>query len=200
MHRRALTLVVVACCVCASLAVEEECTDADANAVPPPATTLTPSPRPPSTPRPSATAAPRAATATATATRRPRVTLAGVRPMKDRSNSTEPIPCTCGIFLTSQFKAAGQPTGTPAISHEFNRATPNTAAGIRQCTTACVDMIVKHLPNSSAIMCSSIERDCMREKAYLFIKNSRNKWLATRLSAGKEFCCKGGIAIKCPKK
>ncbi|KAE8747362.1 hypothetical protein FOCC_FOCC006004 [Frankliniella occidentalis] len=63
----------------------------------------------------------------------------------------------------------------------------------------CKSEIVKHLPNSGAILCSSVNKTISREKAYLFIKNHRNKWLATRLSAGKEFCCKDGHAVRCPK-
>ncbi|KAJ1528676.1 hypothetical protein ONE63_007070 [Megalurothrips usitatus] len=159
------------------------------------APTATPSPTPTAASTPS-TSTPR----TSSASPPPRLTLPGVRPMKDRGNSSEPVPCTCGIFMSRQCKGPGQqPVGVPAISHEFTRATSSSAYGTRQCTTACVDMIVKHLPNSAAIICSSIERDCTREKAFLFIKNHRNKWLGTRLSAGREFCCKGGVPVKCTK-
>ncbi|KAK3926709.1 Follicle cell protein 3C-1 [Frankliniella fusca] len=148
--------------------------------------------------KPTTTPAPTSPSSSPLPATRARPALAGVRPMQDRSNSSDPIPCTCGIFLSSQCKGREQPRGLPAMSHEFKRATPNTPYGVRQCTSACVDMIVKHLPNSGPILCSSIEKTIVREKAYLFIKNYRNKWLATRLSAGKEFCCKNGVAVRCP--
>lgn len=93
---------------------------------------------------------------------------------------------------------------------------------------------MKHLPNSSAILCASIDRDCHKERvsthtqinfyiflfeiiletelfhtlklydlnyiswqAYLFIKNCKDEWINTNLSAGKEYCCKDGTPYKC---
>ncbi|PSN54382.1 Follicle cell protein 3C-1 [Blattella germanica] len=58
--------------------------------------------------------------------------------------------------------------------------------------------IVKHLPNSPAIICGTIDRDCYKERAYLFIKNCNDSWVNTNLSAGREYCCKEGVPYKCP--
>lgn len=58
--------------------------------------------------------------------------------------------------------------------------------------------IVKHLPNSPNIICGTIDRDCHRERAYLFIQNCNNTWVNTKLSAGREYCCKAGVSVPCP--
>lgn len=58
--------------------------------------------------------------------------------------------------------------------------------------------MVKHLPNSPAILCGSIERDCHKERAYLFIQNCNSTWINTNLSAGREYCCKDSLPYKCP--
>lgn len=58
--------------------------------------------------------------------------------------------------------------------------------------------IVKHLSNSPAIICGTMDRDCHKERAYLFIQNCNSTWLNTNLSAGREYCCKDGMSYKCP--
>lgn len=58
--------------------------------------------------------------------------------------------------------------------------------------------IVKHLPNSPNIICGTIDRDCHRERAYLFIQNCNSTWINTKLSAGREYCCKAGTSMPCP--
>ncbi|XP_067013823.1 follicle cell protein 3C-1 [Anabrus simplex] len=109
-----------------------------------------------------------------------------------------PTPCTCAVFLSGSFKTGEQPRGPPALLHEHSDLFPNTAFGNKQCTNRCLDIIVRHLPNSPSILCGSIDRDCHRERAYLFIKNGADKWVNTNLSAGREFCCKDGLPYKCP--
>lgn len=57
---------------------------------------------------------------------------------------------------------------------------------------------MRHLPNSPLMVCGSIDRDCHKERAYLFVKNCKDKWINTNLSAGREYCCKDGVPYKCP--
>ncbi|XP_043685024.1 follicle cell protein 3C-1 [Vespula pensylvanica] len=116
------------------------------------------------------------------------------------SSSEESVGCICGIFLSGQFKKGTkeQPTGNPALLHEQSESFPCTPLGNRQCTNKCLEMIVKHLPNSSDLLCAAIDRDCLKERAYLFIQNCKNKWINTNLSGGRKYCCKDGISYKCP--
>ncbi|KAJ8956946.1 hypothetical protein NQ318_014365 [Aromia moschata] len=61
------------------------------------------------------------------------------------------------------------------------------------------EYIIKHLPKSSEILCSIVDRDRVyKERAYLFIKNYSDKWYGTNLSAGREFCCKDNMPYKSP--
>lgn len=57
--------------------------------------------------------------------------------------------------------------------------------------------IVKHLPKSGDIICSTVDRDCYKERAYLFIQNHSPLWVNTNMSAGREFCCKDNEPYKC---
>ncbi|XP_014471214.1 PREDICTED: follicle cell protein 3C-1 [Dinoponera quadriceps] len=117
---------------------------------------------------------------------------------KSSTNSNEP-GCVCGIFLSGQFKKGSkeQPKGHPALLHEHPDTFPCNTVGNRLCTNKCLETIVKYLPNSAAILCASIDRDCHKEKAYLFIKNCKDEWTNTNLSAGREYCCKDGLPYKC---
>ncbi|XP_019873911.2 follicle cell protein 3C-1 [Aethina tumida] len=112
----------------------------------------------------------------------------------------EPVPCTCGVFLSGQFKKGSkdQPKGSPVLTQEMDNAFMNNSVGNRQCTNKCLEMIIKHLPKSAEIICATVDRDVHREKAYLFVKNHSNKWHGTNLSAGREFCCTDNISVKCP--
>lgn len=47
------------------------------------------------------------------------------------------------------------------------------------------------------LVCASIERECLKEKPYLFVRNCENTWRNTRFSAGKEFCCLNGLETRC---
>ncbi|XP_050438145.1 follicle cell protein 3C-1 [Adelges cooleyi] len=109
-------------------------------------------------------------------------------------------PCTCGVFLSSQFtKGSGkQPSGYAALMHEQDEPATCNALGIKTCTNRCLDIIAKYLPNSSAIICGSVDRDVYKERAHLFVKNCNDLWVNTNLSAGREYCCKDGHHYKCP--
>ncbi|XP_055302182.1 follicle cell protein 3C-1 [Sitodiplosis mosellana] len=108
--------------------------------------------------------------------------------------------CTCGVFLSGQFKKGSSepPVGHPALMHEQDSMFPCTQIGAKQCSNKCLEMVAKHLPNSPTILCGSIDRDVFRERAYLFIQNCNGTWVNTKLSAGREFCCKDGSPYKCP--
>lgn len=133
--------------------------------------------------------------------------------------------CTCAVFLTGQFTKGSQdpPNGNPALLNEHETLFSCTPAGNKQCTNKCLETvkdliiflipiiideiikflifyskIIKHLPNSATIICGSLDRDCHKERAYLFIQNCNSTWINTNLSAGREFCCKDGVSYKCP--
>ncbi|CAK9814056.1 Armadillo repeat-containing protein 7 [Anthophora quadrimaculata] len=115
------------------------------------------------------------------------------------STTDVPIGCTCGIFLSGQLKKdSKEPTGIPAVIYDQPETFSCTPIGNRLCINKCLETIVKYLPNSPKIICSSIEHDCYKERAYLFIKNCKSGWINTNLSAGREYCCKDGISYKCP--
>lgn len=109
-------------------------------------------------------------------------------------------PCTCGVFLSGQFTkgSSDQPKGLPALVHEQETTYACNALGNKQCTNKCLDAVVKHLPNSPSIICGTIDRDCHKERAYLFVQNCEPLWINTNLSAGREYCCKNGEPYKCP--
>uniref|UniRef100_A0A336MK61 CSON001023 protein n=1 Tax=Culicoides sonorensis TaxID=179676 RepID=A0A336MK61_CULSO len=122
------------------------------------------------------------------------------RNLTNANNNPDLTPCTCGIFLTSQFKKGSteQPTGNPVLMSEINQVFPCNLAGQKMCQNKCLDSIVKHLPNSPMILCGSVDRDIHKERAYLWIQNCSPKWSNTNLSAGREYCCKAGEYYKCP--
>ncbi|XP_050302485.1 follicle cell protein 3C-1 [Anthonomus grandis grandis] len=115
----------------------------------------------------------------------------------------EDTPCTCGVFLSSQFKKGSkeQPKGEPVLVQEIETPFMNNAIGNKQCTHKCLEEIIKHLPKSGDIICATVDKEEVnREKAFLFVKNHSDKWHATFFSAGREFCCKDNLPYKCPKK
>lgn len=57
--------------------------------------------------------------------------------------------------------------------------------------------VINYMPNIGPLVCSSIDRDCVKEKPYLFTKNCEGTWRNTGFSAGKEFCCHNGVETKC---
>ncbi|CAI6362504.1 unnamed protein product [Macrosiphum euphorbiae] len=116
------------------------------------------------------------------------------------SSSNTKTPCICGVFLSSQITKGSkkQPTGYAALLHEQDESAPCNALGVKTCTNKCLEIIAKHLPNSPAIICGSVDRDVYKERAHLFVKNCNDSWINTLLSTGKEFCCKDGQHYKCP--
>ncbi|XP_063224664.1 uncharacterized protein LOC134532187 [Bacillus rossius redtenbacheri] len=109
-----------------------------------------------------------------------------------------PTPCTCGVFLSGDFARGQPPRGSPALVHEHPDPAPCSPLGTKLCTNRCLELIVKHLPNSPMIVCGTVDRDCFKERAYLFVKNCNDSWVNSYLSAGREFCCKDGEPYKCP--
>ncbi|XP_055638455.1 follicle cell protein 3C-1 [Toxorhynchites rutilus septentrionalis] len=133
-----------------------------------------------------------------------------VRPRKAKqadlaSNSvkqTENVPCSCAIFLTGQFNKFNRsepPRGNPGIQMELMQHFPCSTMGNKQCSNRCLDAILKHLPNSPALICGTIDRDCFRERPYLFYQNCSPRWVNSNLSAGKEFCCQNDRPVRCTK-
>lgn len=116
------------------------------------------------------------------------------------SAATEATPCACGVFMSGQFKkgSSEQPKGSAALIQETDINYPCNAMGTKQCINKCLESIVKHLPNSPAIVCGTIDRDCHRERAYLFVQNcNSSNWINSNLSAGREYCCKLGEPVSC---
>ncbi len=109
-------------------------------------------------------------------------------------------PCSCAVFMSGQFRKGSPepPKGHPALIQETEFNFPCTPAGTKMCINKCLESIVKHLPNSSTIICGTIDRDCHRERAYLFTQHCDGKsWINSNLSAGREFCCKNGSPVSC---
>lgn len=55
----------------------------------------------------------------------------------------EPVPCTCGVFLSGQFKKGSkdQPKGVPVLTQETDTPFMNNAVGNRQCTNKCLELV-----------------------------------------------------------
>ncbi|XP_025419992.1 follicle cell protein 3C-1 [Sipha flava] len=117
-----------------------------------------------------------------------------------QSMSNQKTPCTCGVFLSSQITkgSSKQPTGYAALVNEQDEPAACNALGVKACTNKCLEIIAKHLPNSPAIICGSVDRDVYKERAHLFVKNCNDFWINTLLSTGKEYCCKDDHYYKCP--
>ncbi|XP_058977770.1 follicle cell protein 3C-1-like [Musca domestica] len=117
------------------------------------------------------------------------------------TNSTELVPCTCGIFLNSQFTkgSTDPPRGEAVISNLLDRTFPCNGIGQRQCQTKCLEQIARHLPNSANILCAALDHDIHKQRAYLFTKNCQDVWVNTNLAAGREYCCKNREPYSCKK-
>lgn len=123
--------------------------------------------------------------------------LTTASPQNSVSDGTQ---CSCAVFMSGQFKkgSSDQPKGSPALIQETEISYPCTPAGTKMCINKCLESIVKHLPNSPAIVCGTIDRDCHRERAYLFVQNcNAATWINSNLSAGREYCCKSGETVSC---
>lgn len=55
----------------------------------------------------------------------------------------KPVPCTCGVFLSGQFKKGSkeQPKGVPVLMQEMDTPYMNNAMGNRQCTNKCLELV-----------------------------------------------------------
>lgn len=55
----------------------------------------------------------------------------------------ELVPCTCGIFLSSQFKKGSPdpPEGSPALLQEINKVFACNQVGVRQCQSKCLEAV-----------------------------------------------------------
>lgn len=65
-------------------------------------------------------------------------------------NSVNQTWCTCGVFLTGQFKKGEQPKGYPALMHEQDMQFACSPIGTKQCSNKCletVSFIQKQKPN-----------------------------------------------------
>ncbi|XP_073831860.1 follicle cell protein 3C [Musca autumnalis] len=115
------------------------------------------------------------------------------------TNTTDIVPCTCGIFLNSQFTkgSPNPPRGEAVISNTVDRTFACNGVGQKQCQTKCLEQIVRHLPNSANILCAALDHDIHKQRAYLFTKNCQDVWINTNLTAGREYCCKNGEPYSC---
>ncbi|BES95287.1 Hypothetical protein NTJ_08096 [Nesidiocoris tenuis] len=111
--------------------------------------------------------------------------------------SAQLTPCTCGVFLSGQFNRTSPVQGYPVLMNEHDEHFTCNRVGDKQCINKCLDVLIKHLADSPAIICGAIGRDCNKERAYLFYKHCNDKWVNSNLSAGREYCCKDGNPIKC---
>lgn len=55
----------------------------------------------------------------------------------------EQVPCTCGVFLTGQFKRGSSepPKGNAVLMHEQELHFQCNPAGVKQCTNRCLEMV-----------------------------------------------------------
>ncbi|XP_026466702.1 follicle cell protein 3C-1-like [Ctenocephalides felis] len=121
-------------------------------------------------------------------------------PEEDESKPEVSLGCNCGIFMSGQIPrgSKAQPKGNPVLLQEQDGIFACTPLGTKQCTNKCLDTIIRHLPNSPNILCGLMDRDCHKERAYLFVRNCGSGWTNTKLSAGREYCCKEGKPYTCP--
>lgn len=108
--------------------------------------------------------------------------------------------CSCAVFLSGQFKkgSSEQPRGLPALTQETDMQYPCNPTGTKMCINKCLELIVKHLPNSAQIICGTIDRDIVKERASLWVQNCNSStWINSNLSAGREYCCKNGESLSC---
>lgn len=61
-----------------------------------------------------------------------------IDPLKLNVNQTW---CTCGVFLTGQFKKGESPKGYPALMHEQDSMYPCTPLGTKQCSNKCLETV-----------------------------------------------------------
>lgn len=60
-------------------------------------------------------------------------------------NAVNQTVCTCGVFLSGQFKKGESPIGYPALMHEQDTMYPCNAIGAKQCSNKCLEMVSLHV-------------------------------------------------------
>lgn len=83
-----------------------------------------------------------------------------------KNNSVkEQVPCTCGVFLTGQFKrgSSDPPKGNPALMHEQELNFQCNAAGVKQCTNRCLEMV-----NANSFPTSKIENKFFVSQIFIY--------------------------------
>lgn len=56
-------------------------------------------------------------------------------------NSVNQTFCTCGVFLSGQFKKGESPIGQPALMHEQDTMFSCSPIGAKQCSNKCLEMV-----------------------------------------------------------
>lgn len=64
-------------------------------------------------------------------------------------NAVNQTFCTCGVFLSGQFKKGEAPVGYPALMHEQDTMFPCTPIGSKQCSNKCLEMVSLYLKKRS---------------------------------------------------
>ncbi|XP_055377874.1 uncharacterized protein LOC129609779 [Condylostylus longicornis] len=108
-------------------------------------------------------------------------------------------PCTCGVFLSNQIrKKHVLDNDSPTITQEIDKIFPCTKMGARKCQNECFQLLLQYLPQSAEIICALVGQDIHKMRAHLFVQNCDSQWHNSNLSAGREYCCKGGLPYHCP--
>lgn len=71
-------------------------------------------------------------------------------------NSVNQTWCTCGVFLSGQFKKGSKeaPEGNAALMHEQDSMYPCTSIGAKQCSNKCLETVrVFHFSFNIIIVC-----------------------------------------------
>lgn len=78
-----------------------------------------------------------------------RIVLSGNDTAETSNSTTEPpkIGCTCGIFLSGQFKKGSKepPKGNPALLNEHFEVYPCNNHGNKLCSNKCLDVVSKYI-------------------------------------------------------
>lgn len=64
-------------------------------------------------------------------------------PVSSSTTEAPVIACTCGVFLSGQFKKGSkeQPKGNPALLHDQPDTFPCSNVGNKMCTNKCLDVV-----------------------------------------------------------
>lgn len=91
------------------------------------------------------TSAIRLGRATPTATTKNLIETAFLKLSQMNEVSKDQMPCTCGVFLSGQFKKGSPdpPKGNAALLHEQDIMLPCTPQGVKLCTNRCLEVVSK---------------------------------------------------------